>query len=76
MGKRSLFLIVLTLFCLVEAITVVPNIKCHKDNLFSGKIKIFCKAGYIMSNPVKIDKLEYRIKESLKDSRLEDVVQL
>lgn len=76
MGKRSLFLIVLTLFCLVEDIKVVPNIKCYRDKPFSNEVIIFCKADYIMYNPVRIDELENAIKESLKDRTLEEVVEL
>lgn len=75
MGKRSLFLIVLTLFCLVEEIKAAGKIICQRDKS-SNDVIIWCKADYIMYNPVKIDKLEYRIKESLQDSTLEDVVQL
>lgn len=78
MGKRSLFLIVLTLFCLVEEIKAVTNIICHEENLFSNDndVKMWCKPDYIMYNPVKIDKIESSIKESLKDRTLEEVVEL
>lgn len=76
MGKRSLFLIVLTLFCLVEEIKAATSIKCHRVKLFSNDIVIVCKADYIMNYPVKIDKIESGIKDSLTDIKLEEVVQL
>lgn len=75
MGKRSLFLIVLTLFCLVEEIKAAGKIICQRDKS-SNDVIIWCKADYIMYNPVKIDKIENGIKNSLEDKRLDEVVQL
>ena len=74
MGKRSLFLIVLTLFCLVEEIKA--TIKCHRVNPFSTDVIILCKPDYIMNYPVTIDKIESGIKDSLTDIKLEKVDQL
>lgn len=75
MRKRSLFLIVLTLFCLVEEIKAGSNIICQRDKL-SDDVIIWCKADYIMYNPVKIDKIENGIKEYVTDTTLEKVDQL
>ena len=75
MGKRSLFLIVLTLFCLVEEIKAGPKFICQRDKLSIDAI-IWCKADYIMYNPVQIDEIENAIKKSLEDKTLKDVVQL
>lgn len=75
MGKRSLFLIVLTLFCLVEEIKAAGKFICQRDKS-SDDVIIWCKADYIMYNPVQIDKIENAIKKSLEDKTLKDVVQL